>query len=134
MLKYLSVDCSVQSPPPEVEEFASIREFLQINGPLAMDSYHGSQELLLDPSSTDTFEQITFKIRSMMQKLDSSAIEMVQERMQIAFDLKRLYDIYDDSSNTIPFYQFLKEEFGLNKRTYQYYQSYNKFLVDYPLF
>jgi hypothetical protein len=29
----------------------------------------------------------------MMQKLDSSAIEMVQVRMQIAFDLKRLYDI-----------------------------------------
>jgi hypothetical protein len=131
MLKYLSVDCSVQSPPPEVEEFASIREFLQINGPLAMESYLDSQELLLDPTSTDTFDQITFKIRSMMQKLDTSAIEMVQVRMQIAFDLKRLYDIYDDSSNTI---QFLKEEFGLNKRTYQYYQSYNKFLVDYPLF
>jgi hypothetical protein len=64
-----------------------------------------SQELLLDPTSTDTFDQITFKIRSMMQKLDTSAIEMVQVRMQIAFDLKRLYDIYDDSSNTIPFYQ-----------------------------
>jgi hypothetical protein len=43
-------------------------------------------------------------------------------------------NIYDDSSNTIPFDQFLKEEFGLNKRTYQYYQSYNKVLVDYPLF
>jgi hypothetical protein len=55
-----------------------------------MESYYDSHELLL---ATDTFDQITFKILSMMQKLDSSAIEMVQVRMQIAFDLKRLYDI-----------------------------------------
>ncbi len=68
-VKYLSVDCSVQSPPPEIEEFASIREFLQINGPLAMESYLDSQELLLDPTSTDAFDQITFQIRSMMQRL-----------------------------------------------------------------
>jgi hypothetical protein len=31
----------------------------------------------------------------MMHKLDISAIEMVQVRMQIAFDLKRLHDVYD---------------------------------------
>jgi hypothetical protein len=71
MLKYLSVDCSVQSPPPAVEEVAYIREFLQINGPLAMNFSHTSLEVLLDPTSTDSFYQTTVKIRSMMQKLDS---------------------------------------------------------------
>jgi hypothetical protein len=43
-----------------------------------------------------------------MQKLDSSAIEMVQVRMQSTFDLKRLYDIYDDGSNTNPFLSIFK--------------------------
>ena len=68
-----------------------------------------------------------------MQKLDKSAIEIVQIRLQIAWDLKALYNAYD-SSSTNTFYLFIKEEFGLNKRSYQYYQSYFRFLVKYPLF
>ena len=134
MLKHL---CSLQSPPSAVDEFASINEFLQINGPLTTESYRVSQEILTVPAPCDSFDQtrlkLSFNIQIMMQKLDKSAIEIVQIRLQIAWDLKALYNAYD-SSSTNTFYLFIKEEFGLNKRSYQYYQSYFRFLVKYPLF
>jgi hypothetical protein len=110
----LTHHCSLQSPPSAVDEFASIKEFLQINSLL---------NLTVFPAPSDSFDQtrlkLSFNIQIMMQKLDKSAIEIVQIRLQIVWDLKALYNDYD-SSSTITFYIFITEDFGLNKRSYQY--------------
>jgi hypothetical protein len=125
------------SRPSEIDKFAKIKAFLQFYGPLTIESYVHLPESLTNPVPSNYPDQLKLnlvsKIRRSLEVIDKSAIELVQERMGIAKDLKSLHDAFEDS-NSNEFYQFLHDTFHIKKRYYQYYQSYFKFLERYPLF